>query len=231
MKKKLIIFALLLSFTGCNKQKTTEQPQTPKISVEVDPNLSMNATVGDSSNTEAPATEIEIPSEVPQYEIKPQGEIKYNKDNDIFGLTDAEIKLYEDFSKNFDKTIFKDVDPKTIFKLWITAGIDKAWETEYKLYSEESVKNAKLTEQVFYNNHMNDLKLEKNTTRKQVAEFNFSRVDEGTWTENEDGTGKLEFPAPDIAREDGTKESQRPFTVNYSKNLGGYWELVYYPIS
>lgn len=228
IKRNLIIFALLFGVTACNKPK--EEVKKPNITVEVDEGAGIEANIVGDSN-EAPQTNLEIKNEVPHADIKPQGEIKYDKQSDVFNLTAEEIKLYEDFSKNFDKAIFAGVDPKSIFKIWITAGVSEAWETEYKLYNEQSVKDANLTEQVFFDNHMQDLNTEKNTTRKQVAEHNFQFFNDATWKEGEDGFGYLEFKAPDATLENGEKEEQPPFKVKFMKNPAGYFELVYYPIS
>ena len=177
-------------------------------------------------------TVIEIPApSLEELEIVPQGEIAYDPEKDIFNLTEKEKNAFISYQKDFDyNNTFKDFEPLEIARVWIYSGIVDAWESEYEMYGDKSLETGidnedgstkPFSKKIAYNLYFRDKEMASTISKKEMAELNFSTLDEAEWSLESDTAGRLVFI-------DGIGE---PLALKFEKNDAGVWELPYYPFT
>ena len=108
MKQKICVFLcsiFILGLVGCGSDQSPE----PSGTIVSDPEVVSDA-IEEQNNNEQEKVVIEGEEEhTPKYEMVPQGEVKFSSEKAVFEYTEEEIKAYEEFSKDFDKSAFKDL--------------------------------------------------------------------------------------------------------------------------
>ncbi|MDR2940483.1 MAG: hypothetical protein LBV08_09220 [Clostridiales bacterium] len=144
----------------------------------------------------------------------------------IFEYTEEEIKAYEEFSKNYDKTVFMNMSPMSIAKIWLQYGIQVDWEADYAMYCEDE--NLSITKQQFLDLNNKDIATEQSIegqgmqplSRRDLALAAFSDLEKGEFIQDSDTEGHILY-----------QDRGRDTWINFKQVTPGIWELVYYPIS
>lgn len=226
MKKLLMIFACVVMvspITACKSKSgdivldvnpPISAPATPAPGILIDP-TDANAN-GEIVITAPPIDRSTLPTWDPN---APKKEATFVEADSVFKFSDAEKFAYENFPKAFDKSLFKDLAPISIFKIYIQYGISSFWEAEYEMYSKTDLKLSK--EDAYYQYAADARKDEtgenKSLSKKDMAEFIFSKVDEGVFVEDSPTTGHIEFKDAD----------SEDYKFQFIKNADGIWEPVF----
>lgn len=227
MKKLLMIFVcvvMLSPITGCKSKGgeiIIDVPAPPTVASET----TAPSSVIDTNNVNADGEiVVTIPpidkSTLPTWDPNaPKKDITFVPSESIFVFSDAEKFAYENYPKAFDKSLFKDLSPISIFKINVQYGISSVWEAEYEMYSKTDLE---LTKEDAYYQYANDLKKDEtgenaSLSKKDMAEYYFSKVDEGTFVEESATTGYIEY-------KDSDGES---YKFTFVKNADGIWEPVF----
>lgn len=233
MKKFFILLTcglFLSSFTSCSKkeeekEEANEYGIVEQIVVDADDIQDVITNENDPEKGASGDAEDEIivdRPEAPEVEIVPQGKVSFNADEAVFEYTDEEIKAFEDFSDGFDKQVLKSLEPLSIAKLWVQAGIQGAWESEYELYAPSTVGD--YSKQLQFNAHTADVISTENnpdsTPRKTAAAVMFADLPNAVFVEDSDAVGHLEFTA---------NESEEKVGLAFVKE-NDVWLLKYYPV-
>lgn len=194
MKKfKTIVTASLLSLfvTACgNTDEVAEEP-VPDTSLEIN-----------QSDLD----------EVPEPTEENDNESEY-----IFTLTEEEQIVYEQLKEELSTSVLEDIDPFSIAKIHIQAGIDGEWEAEYAMFSEEGRERTLEEWGKFYEEEISEA---DQAYIVSLANSSFSLIDEGTFIDVSETEAYILFE--DIYNEE--------LVFRFVKNDAGIWEVRYHPI-
>jgi len=109
-----------------------------------------------------------------------------------FTLTDAQQKLFNAYSKdfNFDISIFKGVAPIDVAQVFVECGLEGLWEGEYNLYyfDTRKVAKAQYKAESEQDTATNDIR-----TRRDQADITLSKLKDGKFVDEGNSSGYIEF--------------------------------------
>ncbi len=230
MKRNLIAFAcvMMLAFplAGCGSSNNNADSSSAAPSMEITLN---------NGTTEAPDTEITASQVIDDIEDiekveESLGQLNIKKDLDktvaVFEFTEAEEKAYGEFAKAHDKSVFKDMEPMSIAKIWIQYGIQFDWESDFEMLCKDE--NLTVTKDDFRKLHSIDRLQSKSLeeqgmeslSRQEFAKTVFSDLEKGEFVKTSDTEGHILF-----------KESGKTDVwLNFKQVTPGIWEVVYLPV-
>lgn len=128
-----------------------------------------------------------------------------------FSLTESERAIYDHFSADFNEEHLRALDPVSIAKLYVQAGLENNHEAEYALYTdrEEYVRWTK-------EEHL-EISLKEEVTQKELLDL-FNGIQNGKFIEKNENHGYIEF------NNNGMKGFQMV------KDEDGIWNVGFMPI-
>ncbi|MGD6803662.1 DL-endopeptidase inhibitor IseA family protein [Rossellomorea aquimaris] len=130
---------------------------------------------------------------------------------DSFSLTESEQAIYDYFSADFNEEHLRNLDPVSIAKLYVQAGLENNHEAEYALFTdrEEYVRWTK-------EEHL-EISLKEEVSQKELLDI-FNGIQNGKFIEKNENHGYIEF------NNNGLKGFQMV------KDKDGIWNVGFMPI-
>ncbi|MEI4771917.1 RNA polymerase subunit sigma [Psychrobacillus sp. FJAT-51614] len=129
-----------------------------------------------------------------------------------FELSAKEEEVYRNFQKDLDLKHLSELEPISIAKLYVKAGIDKKYDVEYALYTDREgyIQWSKEEDEKIPVSHRG--------SDEQIIK-QFKNIDKGTFVQTSDYEGYIEY---DLG--EGTNGFQM------IKNVDGVWQVSFMPI-
>lgn len=134
----------------------------------------------------------------------------------LFELSGAEELAYSNFQKDFDLSYLKGLEPLSIAKLYVQAGIDEKYDLQYALYTdrEELISWSKEEDEAIP-------KADRGTKEQQLKTFN--NIDNGNFIQTSEYEGYVEYnPDP--------KEGNGKSGFQLVMNEDGIWQVSFMAI-
>ncbi|MBS4538254.1 hypothetical protein GOQ27_07250 [Clostridium sp. D2Q-11] len=136
---------------------------------------------------------------------------------DLLELSEEEMGIYDEFKKNYDESELKGVEPLSICKMYLHAGYNKDYETQYELYikDEEYVQWSK----------EEDMEFPEKDRMKSYEEF--QSVENLKVDITEQKHANINWDHPEEVDSDGKPYR---FGFNLVKNKDGIWKVHFMPL-
>ena len=135
----------------------------------------------------------------------------------IFALTPEDIYIYERFKEELSTSVFEGVDPFSIARIHIQAGLDGEWQVEYAMFNELGRYRTLEDWGMFFEEEMSQINREFLAI---VANDTFGLMEYGIFIEDSDTEAHILF-----------QSVHGDYLVfRFVKNNNGIWEVRYNPI-
>ena len=187
MKEFLVLACLFLFLTACggSSNPSDNSPYQP-------PNGENSASLNPVENSEPPRQQEVV---FPTGELDDPFEEFIDPDN-LFELTNEQQALFDEYSRdfNFDISVFQGVDPIDVAQVFVECGVNGLWEGEYNLFYFET---NPISIEEFHSAAMHDIETIDLRTRRSMANVTFRNLYDGTFVDQGDGFGYIEFLSVD----------------------------------
>lgn len=139
-------------------------------------------------------------------------DIPMDGESTLFELTTEEREIYTKFQKDLNIEHISGLDPVSVAKLYVQAGVDKNYDVEYALYTDRE-------EYVQWSKEEDQNIPESDRGSKELHIKQFRNIDKGTFIQTSDYEGYIEYD---------TGEGKKGF--NMIKNADGTWQVSFLPI-
>lgn len=135
----------------------------------------------------------------------------------IFNLTEEEQIVYENLKEELSTSVLEGINPFSIAKIHIQAGIDGEWEAEYAMFSEQGREMTLEEWGMYYEDERSEA---DQSNLVSLANSRFSLIDEGTFVDISETEAYILFT--DIYNEE--------LVFRFIRNDDGIWEVRFHPI-